>query len=204
MKGDAKTFIISQLAKVVEDISELKILYKFDVYSREHLIKVLPSYEYRSNSNYHKFEEELLFEFIEKFPFDNLVFLTEGDWIDINHHDLEFVGSHYFNKSIIWKLKDGYNPTFNDNKLFAFTNINEDIVNMSEILGSSIQIEIEMLQPILKINSQNDAFFGHTGLKDLCFFNKRASLHNINENSLPETEFNCDTNCGCNNFALAA
>lgn len=205
MKEDAKTFIISRLSKIVEDITELRILYKFDVYSREHLIKVLPSSEFKRNSNYHRFEEELLFEFIEKFPFDNLVFLTEGDWIDINQHDLEFIGSRYLINSIVWKLKDVYNPTFNDNKLFSFTNISEDFVNMSGILGSSIQIKMEMLEPLLKINSNIDDFFGHTGIKDLCFFNKRASLHqNINENSIPETEFNCDPNCGCDNFALAA
>jgi hypothetical protein len=205
MKEDARTFIISRLSKLVEDIAELKILYKFDVYSKEHLIKVLPSYEFRRNGNYHKFEEKLLFEFIDKFPLDNLVFFTEGDWIDIDQHDQEFVGLLYLTKSIVTNLKNVYNPTFKDNKLFAITNISDDFVNMSEILLSFSQIKMEKPEYLLKIHSYSDDFFGHTGVTDFCFFSKKASSrHNIVENLAQDTEFECDIHCGCDNFALAA
>jgi hypothetical protein len=205
MKEDARTFIISRLSKLVEDITELRILYKFDVYSREHLIKVLPSEEFKSNSNYHRLEEILLFEFIEKFPLDNLVFLTEGDWIDIKQHEIEFVGSLYSINGIVSKLKNGYNPVFNDNKLFAFNNLNEDFVNMSEILGSFNQIKMGILEPSLKINSSSEDFFWHKSIDELCFFSKRSSIHHLDEQShLSEAEFDCNTKCDCDNFALAA
>jgi hypothetical protein len=205
MKENARTFIISRLSAIVENITVLRILYKFDVYSSEHLIKVLPSSESKGNINYHKFEEDLLFESIEKFPFDNLIFLTEGDWIDIKQPEKEFVGSHYLTNSIISKLKTGFNPIFNDNELFSFTNINDDFVNMSEILGSFTQIKMGMQEPLSKINSFADDFFGNTSKDDLCFFSKISSIvHNKNENPLPEAELKCDTNCGCDNFALAA
>ena len=196
MKEDARTFIISRLTNLVEDISELKILYKFDAYSREHLVKVLPLIEAKKNSSYHRFEEEFLFEFIEKFPADNLVFLTEGDWIDIKKPDQEFVGLLYLTQSITCQLKKGYAPTFNDNILFSINSISEDFVNIAEILESFSKIKIEKLEPIQQNNFNKDGFFGHTSINNLCFFSKSDSLSDV--------EYPCDTNCDCDNYALAA
>lgn len=196
MREDARIFIISRLTNLVEDISELKILYKFDAYSREHLVKVLPLIEAKSNSRYHRFEEEFLFEFIGKFPADNIVFLTEGDWIDIKKPDQEFVGLLYLTQSITSQLKKSYAPTFNDNVLFSINNISEDFVNIAEILESFSKIKIEKSEPIQQNNINKDAFFGHTSISNLCFLSKSDSLSGV--------EYPCDTNCDCDNYALAA
>ena len=56
MKEDAKTYIISKISKIIEDIPTLKILYKNDNFNREHLIKVVPLDVFNRNQEYHKLE----------------------------------------------------------------------------------------------------------------------------------------------------
>ncbi len=202
MKENAKTFIISKLSQLVIDISELRILYKFDAFNKDHLIKVLPKNEYQKNTNYHEFEEVLIFDFIDKYPYDNLVFLSEDDSIDIENYDEEFLGKEYELKNIISKLKETIVPEFYVNELFSVSDIKDDMFNISEILESYSNFKLEFPQPIIKDYSIKDEYFGLIEVSDSCIFNEKDPSY-VHENEMSNS-IEDDPSCDCDNFALAA
>jgi len=82
---NAKTYITSKLEEIIVVLSELKILYKYDASSKEHLIKVYPIDEVNNNQKYQEIESEIIFSFIDKYPHESLVSFTEDDWINIDN-----------------------------------------------------------------------------------------------------------------------
>jgi hypothetical protein len=128
---NAKTYLFSKLSEIVEIVPELRIEYKNDDLTLEHLIKVMPFSEYNSNKLYHKMEEELLFDFISKYPNDSLVFLSENDWINFSNYEKAFEGYSYSFFKIYVKL-----PEINviSNNLFSISDFKDDLINVSGIL----------------------------------------------------------------------
>ncbi|MCC8426951.1 hypothetical protein [Mucilaginibacter sp. UR6-11] len=60
-----------------------------------HRVLVLPNSSYFNNQLYLKLEEELVFEFIEKFPSQNISFITDNSFVGLNHVDFEKAGANY-------------------------------------------------------------------------------------------------------------
>ncbi len=198
MKEDARTYILSKLTKIVKDISELRILYKYDPFSKEHLIKVLPINEYKNNQSYNKFEEEFLFDFISKYPYDSLVFLSDDEWIDIDKPDEIFEGANYFEESNLLMKSDIIFTNFQNNELLEFTNIDDDIFNLGEIIDSynTFDLDLDSIQPPLitvkTLNLLNPSLYQLQDKTDHCIF---ETDHNDNPIS---------SNYGYINYALAA
>ncbi|MGD2035227.1 MAG: hypothetical protein PVF73_09245, partial [Bacteroidales bacterium] len=130
----AKTYILSELTKIVKNIPKLKIEYKYDAITHEHLIKIFPLNEYNNNKLYKIAEENLLFDFIEKYPSEGIVFFSEKEWIDIKNPDEIFEGIEYFNEDefIFLAIQDTFN--FEHNDLFNFNKIQDDFIIISDIL----------------------------------------------------------------------
>ena len=135
---NAKTYILSKLSHITKSVPELKILYKYDFLTRDHLIKVLPLDEYKNNEEYHTLEEELLFSFIEKFPNDSLVFLSEGDWIDIESPDEVFTGWFYdrWNENYISFFESFNDVEFNIHSSFIISDIDDDQLDMYQVINN--------------------------------------------------------------------
>jgi hypothetical protein len=196
---NARTYLVSKLSEVVKDISTLKILYKVDPLSREHLIKVLPLVEFSNSKAYQAIEEELLFDFINKFPNDGLVFLSEDEWIDINNPDYIFEGISYFEESKLLKTKDFCDVNFIDNELFSFTKIEDDILNLSEIISSYSEIKIDEILPAINITELFQEYYEQKNTSENCHFNESAENIKICNNNNHIVAY-----CDCSNFALAA
>jgi len=88
-----KKKLFEKLQNICDKIPELKILYECSVFE-SHLIKVLPKEIYENNPIYKEFEIDLIFYFIDNFPNEDLVILTEDDWIDIDKPEKEFINKN--------------------------------------------------------------------------------------------------------------
>lgn len=206
MKGNAKMFIISSIKGLVSDIPEIKILYKFDTLSKEHLIKVLPLQEFKDNTDYHRWEEEILFDFIEEFPYDNLVFISDDDWIDIPEPEEVFEGVNFNKENIFFDLSKYVNIEFVENELFTFGSIEDDFVKLHEdVLQDYCKVQLEDIQPIIVSNVIDDDYYGTQLIEECCVFHEDSNKvqHETITDSKNDNS-NCNTECGCNNYALAA
>lgn len=194
---NAKTYILSKLKEVIKIVSSIKILYKYDSFSKEHLIKVFPSLEYNKNEKYQEIEGEIIFDFINKYPNDSLVFFTEDDWIDIVKPDEIFQGLNYKENNI---------QQFSCSENLLLFRSEDDIFNISGILEDYQKRIFYNKINTFKINSSNESLFLLNNLSDNCIFNENnklnktidLSLSTVNEDNL------CTTDYDCINFALAA
>tara|TARA_R110002050_G_scaffold300768_1_gene472372 strand:+ start:4108 stop:4728 length:621 start_codon:yes stop_codon:yes gene_type:complete len=160
MKEQAKTYITSRLADLVNTLPVMKILYKYDSLSKEHLVKVLPINEYRENTTYQLVEEDILFDFIKKFPFDNLVFLSDNDWIDINEPDEIFEGSKYSFSSNAELFENNTEVHFLSNELFSFSAIDDNFLSFSEgVFENYCAISSKLLDSTSFNNSMIEDFY---------------------------------------------
>jgi hypothetical protein len=138
MKDDAKIYILSKLEELVQLVPQVRISYEYDSLSKDHLIKVVPQDQYQNNLSYQKFEEELVTDFINIFPFDNLVFLTEDDWIDLKHPDEVFEG-YLYNLDLIYNSQ-GTEFSFADNELFEIEGIEDDFLKSQKMFLSRLKV----------------------------------------------------------------
>lgn len=140
---NAKTYVLSRLQQLVDTIPELKVMYKYDGNEQDHLVKVLPFSEFEDNSTFHDLESEILFDFIEKYPHDNLVFISEGECIDMLHADEVLVGDVYYVEMLKKYLdKETSFQEINFN-LFNFQDSNDDLLEIEDgVLGEWIVREI--------------------------------------------------------------
>jgi len=200
MKVNAKTYITSKLSEIVKSISEIKILYKFDSFTNEHLVKILPRSEYEYNDQYQDFEENLIFDFIAKFPHESLVFLTEGEWIDIDKPDEIFQGVNYFEESNLLIKSEIQFTNILNNELFEISNVDDDLFDLEKIIDSYNIFNLDAIQPLIAVETPiqlNPYFYQLQDNTVHCIFNQNfEKSYNDNHPTL--------SNCGCNNYALAA
>jgi hypothetical protein len=91
----AKDFIIESIDTLVEAFPGISVKYEDNEPSRTHFIEVLPNQIYLSNLEYQKFEENIVFEFIKKFPDQNICFISDDALVGINSVDYEVKGFLY-------------------------------------------------------------------------------------------------------------
>lgn len=144
---NAKTYIVSKLNSLVGEFPNLMIQYKFDSFSKEHLIKVIPTSFTETDKDYQKKEEAILFDFISQYPYDNLVFITEEDWIDIDKADETFVGKKYGATDVSEYITDVLFTSVNDD-FFAMT-IEEDFIKLSGVMDFQSPVIISADSPWL-------------------------------------------------------
>ncbi len=101
-------FVKSKLKELVKTIQYIKCIYEFDEFDSTHYIKILPKQFYENDELYILKEEEIINNFIEIYPSEGIVFITENDVIDINNAIFEIKGMLYdiFNKSLIYNFAD--------------------------------------------------------------------------------------------------
>jgi hypothetical protein len=92
-------YIKNQLNRLIEEFPQLKISYEFDEIDNSHIIEVLPSKEYNENIHYSKSETEIIIDFISKYPYEEIVFITENSLIKISKPFYEIIGYYYDNSN---------------------------------------------------------------------------------------------------------
>jgi len=206
MKESAKTFILCKLEEVVKNLSNLKIIYKFDFLSNEHLIEVLPLSEYISNQEYQNIESELIFGFIKKFPFDSIVFFSEDDRIDIVDPDRIIIGTDY--QEEIEQSEYSESQLFNiyvDSKLLI-SNFDDELINTADpIKNFYADIELQLKQSKVIDYPEFKEYLEVTNFLESSIFNEDADkVWSLDKESKDIDDNTCTTYGVCNNFALAA
>ncbi len=88
-----KDYIINQVNELSICFPTIKVSYYIDEFSNSNYIKILPSNEYDTNENYQKFETDFIINFIDKFPYEEIVFISENSLINLSEPLYEIEGS---------------------------------------------------------------------------------------------------------------
>lgn len=92
---NSKEYILKNLDNLINQFSNLKLRYEFHEFENAHYIEVLPKKEFETNEKYAEFETNLIVSFAEQFPYDEINFITEGDFIEISKPFIEKYGILY-------------------------------------------------------------------------------------------------------------
>jgi hypothetical protein len=90
-----KDFIIKSINDLVIEFPNTRARYENHQLSNTHFIEIVPNEVYYLNENYQKQEEEIVFRFIEKFPTQNLCFITDDAMVGIAKIDYQAQGSSF-------------------------------------------------------------------------------------------------------------
>ncbi|SHJ57266.1 hypothetical protein SAMN05444280_12313 [Tangfeifania diversioriginum] len=206
MKENAKTYITSKLKELLNSVPNIKVIYKNDSLSQEHLIKVLPKEQYEHNEDFHEFEENIIFDFIDNYPTESLVFLTDDEWIDVKIPDEIFVGQDFYTykeQEVEVEIIDNNEEVtkFADNELFEFDSVNEDDIELSDDMFESFYgIFSNSVETITISNVIDEDFYGTEIIEEFCYFFKEKDLKE--KNSANDSQY--ESSCEYNNYALAA
>lgn len=115
-----KDHIIKKLNELVRLFPSIKVSYEIDENSNSHYVKVLPLKEFDTNDEYHKFETNFILSFIEQFPYEEIVFVSENSLIEVLNPIFEIEGNLFRKNILAWNddiwsnnLKTDSNLTFN-------------------------------------------------------------------------------------------
>jgi hypothetical protein len=87
-----EAFIINEIKTLVELFPNVRARYENHQMSNTHFVEVLPNEVYRLNEDFKIWEESVVFTFIEKFPEQNLCFLSDDDVVKIETKYFEAKG----------------------------------------------------------------------------------------------------------------
>jgi hypothetical protein len=91
----ATEFIKNKIDNLVNDMPNIKCSYEFDRTALVHLIEILPSSIYEKNDDYIDSEQNIIFDFIENFPDENISFITSGSIVKINNPEYIKLGAKF-------------------------------------------------------------------------------------------------------------
>jgi len=172
-----KDFIINQITELVTIFPNLRVRYEDHHLSNTHFVEVVPNEVYRLNEEFQLWEETVVFQFIEKFPDQNLCFITDDAIVGIESVNYEVKGDLY---DLLYAINDGCYQQV------EVTNIH------SAISGQSISTII-IEQPTivfsrvtgLSINTSNNSSHVKYGIAS-CVDAGRPSIENAEELIYPQ------------------
>jgi len=91
----SEEYIKTQLKDLIVQFPETRVRYVNDEYNNAHLIEIIPNETYHNNSDFKKIEKKIIFSFIEKYQFENIVFLSGDDDYSIGNVYWEIIGSSF-------------------------------------------------------------------------------------------------------------
>lgn len=104
-----KEYIINCAKELVKSFPNTKVRYENHELSNTHFIEVVPNEVYNLNTEYKIWEENIVFDFIAKFPNQNICFLSDDAIVGIDNSEFELKGVLYdllfsFNKNCYQRL----------------------------------------------------------------------------------------------------
>ncbi len=91
----AKEFIYSELSEFIKRFPKTRIRYEYDKNAWMHILEVLPSEVYNSDSDYIQWEDEIYKRFVEAFPTECISFISDGALVGIKKPELVVEGAEY-------------------------------------------------------------------------------------------------------------
>ena len=86
---DAKEYIIEKLNLLCGEIPNVCIRYEHDSESHSHIIEITPRDIYENDKNYISWESDMYDEFIAKYPFENICFISDDALVGLNQVTFE-------------------------------------------------------------------------------------------------------------------
>lgn len=81
----SKEYIVNELNLLLEKIQNIRVRYEFDQLSSMHIIEIVPDDVYRNDKPYLEWEDNLFSRFIEKFPTENICFISDKSYIEVKN-----------------------------------------------------------------------------------------------------------------------
>ena len=104
-----KKFLLEKLNKLVAQFDDIRGRYEYQDPSDAHYLEVIPSDLFFNSDDLRYALSDILEEFIKKYPFESLVFLTEGEGIELENPEFEVVGVNFTNPLACWYNSDLFN-----------------------------------------------------------------------------------------------
>ena len=92
---DSKHFIYEELNAFIIQFSQTRVRYEYDHNALVHVVEVLPNEVYHSDSDYIQWEDEISHQFIDKFPTENICFISDDAIAGIENPELVLEGLKY-------------------------------------------------------------------------------------------------------------
>lgn len=91
----SKEYIKDKLTQIIKVFKRAKFNYEFDELSNIHAIKVLPSDFYEINDDFAEFQSSLIEFFIEHYPNESVLFISDESLIDVINPEFTAIGDFY-------------------------------------------------------------------------------------------------------------
>ena len=89
---EAKEYIIEKLNSLSEKVPNACIRYEHEEDTSSHIIEITPREIYNSNEDYISWESALYDEFVDKYPFENICFISDDALVGLNKITFEIEG----------------------------------------------------------------------------------------------------------------
>lgn len=80
----AKEFVIENAKVITERFPITSCRYQIDEFEQSHYIEVLPKQIFESSDDFALFQCDVISEFMDEFPNQSIIFITEGDLVEIS------------------------------------------------------------------------------------------------------------------------
>lgn len=114
---DSKHFIYEELNAFIIQFPQTRVRYEYDQNALVHVVEVLPREFYQLDSDYIEWENAVSYQFIDKFPTENICFISDDALVGIEKPELVLEGLEYapftsLRKTIIIPNTNIINKTF--------------------------------------------------------------------------------------------
>lgn len=90
-----KDFLLQSIDDLVKTFPNTRVRYENHSLSNTHFVEVVPNEVYRLNAEYQKWEENIVFQFIQLFPTQNICFISDDAIVGIENIEYEAKGVLY-------------------------------------------------------------------------------------------------------------
>jgi hypothetical protein len=88
-------FIVKELELFVKDFPKTRVRYEDDKMTKAHFIEIVPNETYKIEEKYIKWERDLFKRFIEKYPYENICFISDDAVAGLDEVHHTFFGSEF-------------------------------------------------------------------------------------------------------------
>lgn len=92
---NSKEYIRKELKNIIEVFKNIKLLYEYDELCKIHTVKILPNDFTELNDKFAEFQYSLIEYFMDKYPNESVLFITNDSPIKINNPEFTFIGELY-------------------------------------------------------------------------------------------------------------
>lgn len=96
----SEKFLIEKIKQLISVYTDTKLSLAFDKLTETFYIKVCPAKNYLNSSDLQDLSADLLDEFLDLYPDDSMVFITEHSLVKFSEFDSEYAGVDYKEKVV--------------------------------------------------------------------------------------------------------